>query len=88
MVEFTAVAILFVTVTLVCFGLTIFLKNRVAKILMGLISTFMVVGDFFIASRIANEIVPAETNFINMLSTFYFISLRSLIICSEISLEQ
>ena len=74
MVEYTAVAVLFMFITAIFFVLTYYVELLWLKMFMGSMASLMIVGDFNLARVIVEDIDPTKTAFINVLNMFYIIS--------------
>ena len=75
MVEYTAIALLFMFITAVFMVITYFSQAIWLKLFMGAMFSLMVVADFNLAQVIAQDIDPTNTGLINVLTTFYIISI-------------
>ena len=81
MVEYTAVAVLFVFITAVFMILAYFSQTEWIKLFMGAMFFLMIVADFNLARVIVEDIAPTKTAFIEVLNTFYIISVVALSFC-------
>jgi hypothetical protein len=73
---YSAIGIIMIGITVLFGILAMNTKQVYAKIMLSIVTLFMIVSDFFIIARMFEIVNPAETGMVKVFDTFYFIAIQ------------